>query len=135
MNHPGALKDRGEYLVRILACLENERQLKVPAHIIESFKGKEPELEDVPVMKIPPYLQAIYVEEVVLCEQIKLLKSSPSTERSLDVFFLQERLQALTALRRMLLTEIFPSNRLSKKEKNVYVDEAWNVYLEKTQAS
>jgi hypothetical protein len=127
---PGEVQDRGAYHLQLIACLENETTLQVPPDVVDSYKQLKEKLTPLPLFRIPPVVQALYLEERRL---VKEVRGFPLDGRLIDKQILTNRLSVVKNLIFMFMVELTPNKHLPVKIKvgqsPVSVDEHWNAYI------
>jgi hypothetical protein len=125
---------RGEYAQTLLACLKNTTDLPVPEEKVKAYlqRKRENGLLKQPILRVPPPIQALFVEIDNLTRE--LLKEGQKDLMSRDrIELLQRRLSIVNALKDTLLLETFPTKmrrpRSGKERLGFNIDHQWNLYL------
>ena len=117
---------RGGYYVELTAILENAEEKPVPQVLLEEFRQERSKLTEPPVMRVPPHIQALYLEEQRLKENIAAL---PVDQTLLVKATLSARLQMVQTMRRALLFEALPVESIKGQAVQTRVGENWDVYV------
>lgn len=126
------IADLGHYAQILSACLENTQELKAPEDFDQYFKKKRAAFQEKPAFRLPPNMQALYVERSRL---VKMHQQFPITGTVADKTTIQRRLNALNVITQMLAWEMIPFDQLPMGQFSYVVDGNWNFYLAKKSES
>jgi hypothetical protein len=118
----------GRYEVTLQACFNSADELPVPAQFVQSYAARKEMLEPKPAARIPPKIQAFYIEGLKVQAAIAALpKGTPPSFRQ----YLRIRLGAIYVIKNMMIGELLPPGMIARETERIpfAIDGNWNIHF------